>query len=63
MATAYECANLVMDEVKKVVTGKDDRIQKAFAAILAAWGFNVNWFGGRGFRNDWLYRTSCPTYD
>lgn len=35
MATAYECANLVMDEVKKVVTGKDDRIQKAFAAILA----------------------------
>ena len=35
MATAYECANLVMDEVKKVVTGKDDRIKKAFAAILA----------------------------
>lgn len=35
MATAYEFANLVMDEVKKVVTGKDDRIQKAFAAILA----------------------------
>ena len=35
MATAYECANLVMNEVKKVVTGKDDRIKKAFAAILA----------------------------
>ena len=35
MATAYECANLVMNEVKKVVTGKDDRIEKAFAAILA----------------------------
>lgn len=35
MVSAYESANLVMDEVKKVVTGKDDRIQKAFAAILA----------------------------
>lgn len=35
MATAYECANLVINEVKKVVTGKDDRIRKTFAAILA----------------------------
>lgn len=35
MATAYEYANYVIDEVKKVVTGKDDRIRKAFAAILA----------------------------
>lgn len=35
MATAYECANLVMDEVKKVVTGKDECIKKALAAILA----------------------------
>lgn len=32
---AYECAGYVIDEVKKAVTGKDDRIQKAFAAILA----------------------------
>lgn len=35
MATAYECANLVINEVKKVVTGKDDCIKKALAAILA----------------------------
>lgn len=35
MATAYECANFVIDEVKKVVTGKDDCIKKALAAILA----------------------------
>lgn len=35
MATAYECSDLVFNEVKKVVTGKDDRIMKAFAAILA----------------------------
>lgn len=35
MATAYECSDLVFREVKKVVTGKDDRIKKAFAAILA----------------------------
>lgn len=35
MATAYECAELVIDEVKKVVTGKDDCIKKAFAALLA----------------------------
>ena len=33
MATAYECANLVMNEVKKVVTGKDDRIKKASTAM------------------------------
>lgn len=35
MATAYECADLVIDEVKRVVKGKDDCIKKAFAAILA----------------------------
>lgn len=35
MATAYECADLVIEEVKRVVTGKDEQIQKAFAAILA----------------------------
>ena len=35
MATAYECADLVFNEVRKVVTGKDDRIMKAFASILA----------------------------
>ncbi len=35
MVTAYECANLVIDEVKKVVTGKEDCIKKALAAILA----------------------------
>ncbi len=35
MATAYECAGYVTEEVKKVVTGKDTQIQKAFAAILA----------------------------
>lgn len=35
MATAYECADLVINEVKKVVTGKDDCIKKALAAILA----------------------------
>jgi len=35
MATAYECANFVIEEVKKVVTGKDDCIKKALAAILA----------------------------
>lgn len=35
MATAYECAGLVIEEVKRVVTGKDEQIQKAFAAILA----------------------------
>ena len=35
MATAYECAGYVIDEVKKAVTGKDECIKKAFAAILA----------------------------
>ncbi len=35
MATAYECADLIIDEVRKVVKGKDDCIKKAFAAILA----------------------------
>ena len=35
MTTAYEYANSVMNEVKKAVKGKDDRIKKAFAAILA----------------------------
>lgn len=33
--TAQQQAQLVIEEVKKVVTGKDDCIQKAFAAILA----------------------------
>lgn len=32
---AFECANCVVEEVKKSVTGKDDCIRKAFAAILA----------------------------
>ena len=32
---AFECAELVIEEVKKVVTGKDDCIRKAFGAILA----------------------------
>lgn len=31
----YECASCVIEEVKKAVTGKDDCIRKAFAAILA----------------------------
>lgn len=35
MANAYECANLIIEEVKKAVKGKDDCIRKAFAAILA----------------------------
>ncbi|MBR4026348.1 MAG: MoxR family ATPase [Lachnospiraceae bacterium] len=35
MATAYEGANLVIEEVKKAITGKDDCIKKAFSAILA----------------------------
>lgn len=35
MTTAYEYTNSVMNEVKKAVKGKDDRIKKAFAAILA----------------------------
>ena len=35
MATAYECAELVEKEVRRVVKGKDECIQKAFAAILA----------------------------
>lgn len=35
MATAYECAEMVINEVKKAVKGKDECIQKAFAAILA----------------------------
>ncbi|MBQ8041478.1 MAG: AAA family ATPase, partial [Lachnospiraceae bacterium] len=32
---AFESANYVIEEVKKSVTGKDDCIKKAFAAILA----------------------------
>ena len=32
---AFECAELVIDEVRKVVTGKDDCIKKALGAILA----------------------------
>ncbi len=32
---AYECAGYVIEEVKKAVTGKDECIMKAFAAILA----------------------------
>lgn len=32
---AYECACSVIEEVKKAVTGKDECIRKAFAAILA----------------------------
>lgn len=35
MSQIYENARAVMDEVKRAVTGKDDCIQKAFAAILA----------------------------
>ena len=35
MLTAYEGANLVIEEVKKVITGKEDCIKKAFSAILA----------------------------
>ena len=35
MSQIYENARAVMDEVKHAVTGKDDCIQKAFAAILA----------------------------
>ena len=35
MATPHECAEYVINEVKKAVTGKDDCIKKAFAAILA----------------------------
>lgn len=35
MATPYECAELIIKEVKRVVKGKDECIQKAFAAILA----------------------------
>ena len=31
----FECANLVIEEVKKSVTGKDECIKKAFATILA----------------------------
>ena len=35
MSQIYENARAVMDEVKHAVTGKDDCIQKTFAAILA----------------------------
>ncbi len=35
MATAYECAKLIIEEVKKAVKGKDDCVRKAFATILA----------------------------
>lgn len=35
MPTTYENANAVINEVKKVITGKDDNIKKVFAAILA----------------------------
>lgn len=35
MATAYEGASLVIEEVRRAITGKDDCIKKAFAAILA----------------------------
>ena len=35
MSQIYENARAVMDEVKHAVTGKDDCIQKSFAAILA----------------------------
>lgn len=35
MDQAYERVREVLDEVKKVLTGKDDCIRKAFAAILA----------------------------
>lgn len=35
MATPYECSEYVINEVKKGVKGKDECIQKAFAAILA----------------------------
>ena len=34
-AMAYRMAHAVMDEVRKAVKGKDDCIEKAFAAILA----------------------------
>ena len=35
MGMEYETAKAVMEEVARVVTGKDDCIKKAFAAILA----------------------------
>lgn len=35
MGMEYETAKVVMEEVARVVTGKDDCIKKAFAAILA----------------------------
>lgn len=35
MGMEYETAKVVMEEVARVVTGKDDCIRKAFAAILA----------------------------
>lgn len=35
MSQIYENARAVMDEVKHAITGKDDCIQKAFAAVLA----------------------------
>lgn len=35
MHTAYDSVNAVLNEVKRIVTGKDECIYKAFAAILA----------------------------
>lgn len=47
MDSEYMQAQAVIGEVKKVVTGKDECIQKAFAVILA--GGHVFLLSGSGY--------------